>query len=94
MIKEKYDLHSGNIPVSVTIEPKKDEFVLIYSVNISQISANTELVLDKIRDELVDKVKLGIADITDPKKMEFIRGKFKETITYLVDKYFPDISFL
>jgi archaeal flagellar protein FlaI len=92
MIKDKYSFYSGNIPVNITIESKKEEFVLIYNINISQISANTELVLDKIRDELVNKVKLGIADITDPKKIEFVRGKFKETIEYLVDKYFPDIG--
>ena len=92
MIKDKYNFYSGNIPVNIIIESKKDEFVLIYNVNISQISANTELVLDKIRNELVNKVKLGIADITDPKKMEYIRSKFKETIVYLIDKYFPDIS--
>ena len=92
MIKDKYNFYSGNIPVNITIESEKDEFVLIYNVAISQISANTELVLDKIRDELVNKVKLGIADITDPKKMEFVKGKFKETIIYLIEKYFPEIS--
>src|SRR3989338_3852332 len=92
MIKDKYNFYSGNIPVNITIESEKDEFVLIYNVSISQISANTELVLDKIRDELVNKVKLGIADITDPKKMEFVKSKFKETIVYLIEKYFPDIS--
>jgi len=92
MIKEKYSFYSGDIPVNIVIESKKDEFVLIYNVNISQISANTELVLDKIRDELVNKVKLGIADITDPKKIEFIKNKFKETIVYLIEKYLPDVN--
>src|SRR3989338_8307393 len=92
MIKDKYNFYSGNIPVNITIESEKDEFVLIYNVSISQISANTELILDKIRDELVNKVKLGIADITDPKKMEFVKEKFKETIIYLIEKYFPEIS--
>src|SRR3989338_7784833 len=92
MIKDKYNFYSGNIPVNLTIESVKDEFVLIYNVSISQIRANTELVLDKIRDELVNKVKLGIADITDPKKMDYVKGKFKETIEYLIDKYFPDIG--
>ena len=92
MIKDKYSFYSGNIPVNIIIESKKDEFVLIYNVNISQISTNTELILDKVRDELASKVKLGVADITDPKKMEFVKGKFKETIEYLIDKYFPDIT--
>src|SRR3989344_82863 len=66
MIKDKYSFYSGNIPVNITVESKKDE--------------------------LVNKVKLGIADITDPKKTEFVRGKFRDTIAYLIEKYFPDIS--
>ncbi|MBS3150212.1 CpaF family protein [Candidatus Woesearchaeota archaeon] len=92
MIKEKYDFYSGNIPVNVTIESQKDEFVLIYNVTVSQISSNTELVLDKIRDELIDKVKLSVAEITDPKKTEYVKDKFRESIVFLTRKYFPEIS--
>jgi len=92
MIKEKYDFYSGNIPVNVTIESRKDEFVLIYNVTVSQISSNTELVLDKIRDELIDKVKLSVAEITDPKKTEYVKDKFRESIVFLTRKYFPEIS--
>src|SRR3989338_1293457 len=92
MIKEKYDFYSGNIPVNVTIESRKDEFVLIYNVTVSQISSNTELVLYKIRDELIDKVKLSVAEITDPKKTEYVKDKFSESIVFLTRKYFPEIS--
>ena len=92
MIKEKYSFYSGNIPVNVTVESTKDDFVLVYSINVSQISSNTELVLDKIRDELVDKVNLSVAEITDPKKSGYVKEKFKESIVYLTRKYFPEIS--
>ncbi len=87
-----YNFLSGNIPITVSIENEKDEFILVYKVSISKISPNTEIILEKIRDELVEKVKLGIADITDPKKVEYIRNKFKTTIIYLLDKYLPDIT--
>src|SRR3989344_307478 len=92
MIKDKYNFFSGNIPVNVTIESDKNDFVYIYKVSVSQISSNTELVLDKIRDELVDKVKLSVADITDPKKKDYVKDKFRESITFLTRKYFPEIS--
>ena len=92
MIKEKFSFYSGNIPVNVTVESTKDDFVLVYSINVSQISSNTELVLDKIRDELVDKVNLSVAEITDPKKSGYVKEKFKESIVYLTRKYFPEIS--
>ncbi|MAG47251.1 hypothetical protein CL617_01480 [archaeon] len=89
---QSYNFLSGNIPITVNIETTKNEFVLGYKVSISKISPNTEIILEKIRDELVEKVKLGVADITDPKKIEFIRGKFKSTIIYLINKYLPDIT--
>ncbi len=91
-VVDAYSFYSGNIPVKISIESDRNEFVLVYKVSISQISANTEVVLDKIRDELVDKVKLGIGDITDPKKLDFVREKFRKTIISLIKKYFPDIS--
>ncbi|MBL7147686.1 MAG: Flp pilus assembly complex ATPase component TadA, partial [Nanoarchaeota archaeon] len=92
MLKDSYNFYSDNIPINVKIESEKDEFVFIYKINISKISETTEIILDKIREELIDKVKLGIADITDPKKMDYIKSKFKNTIIYLITKYFPDIT--
>jgi len=92
MLKDKYNFYSDNIPIEVKVESQEGEFVFIYKVNISKISESTEIVLDKIREELVDKVKLGISDITDPKKMDFIKKKFKDTILYLINKYFPDLT--
>src|SRR3989338_3425436 len=89
---QTYNFFSGNIPITVNIESDKNDFVLIYKVSISSISANTEIILEKIRDELVEKVKLSVADITDPKKVDYIRNKFKTTIVYLLDKYLPDIT--
>src|SRR3989338_1112830 len=61
-------------------------------VNVTIESDNTDFVLDKIRDELVDKVKLSVADITDPKKKDYVKDKFRESITFLTRKYFPEIS--
>ncbi|MBU2633845.1 MAG: Flp pilus assembly complex ATPase component TadA [Nanoarchaeota archaeon] len=92
MIKDSYSFFSDNIPINISIESNKNEFVLTYKVSISKISENTEIVLDKIRDELVNKVSLGIGEISDPKKMTFIKKKFRDTIIYLISKYFPDIS--
>ncbi|MCD4666239.1 Flp pilus assembly complex ATPase component TadA, partial [archaeon] len=92
VVKYSYKYFSDDIPVDISIETEKNEFVLLYKVKISKVSSTTEVILDRIRDELVDKVSLGLADITDPKKVVYIRSKFKDTIVYLVGKYFPDID--
>ena len=92
VVKESYSFYSENIPITVTIESSKDEFVLVYNVTIAKISPNTEIILDKIKDELSSKVRLGITDIADYKKSEFIKTKFQETIVYLLNKYLPTTS--
>lgn len=92
MLKDSYNFYSDNIPINIKIESEEGEFIFIYKVSIAKISETTELVLEKIREELVDKVSLGVSDIIDPKKMEHIKKKFKDTIIYLINKYFPDIT--
>src|SRR3989344_207803 len=91
-VKESYQFYSDNIPVEINIHSDTNEFVLIYEVKISSISSNTELILDKIRFELIDKVDLGVADITNPKRYEIIKEKFKDTIVNLIKRYFPDLD--
>ena len=76
VVKETYSFYSENIPITVTIESTKDEFVLVYNVSIAKISPNTEIILDKIKQEISSKVKLGLSDISDLKKSEFVRKRF------------------
>src|SRR3989344_4310340 len=91
-VVDTYGYNSGNIPVSVSIETDKAEFVMLYKITISQISATTEIILEKIRNELVDKVKLEIGDVTDTKKFDTLKMRFQKTIITLIKKYLPDLS--
>jgi len=92
VIVEAYAFRSKNIPINITIKKVSSEFVPIYDVSISQISKTTELILEKIRQQLINEVNLGVIDITDLKKTQEIEDKFKHTIFVLINKYFPDID--
>ncbi|MBN2368627.1 type II/IV secretion system ATPase subunit [Candidatus Woesearchaeota archaeon] len=83
---------SKNIPIKIAIIVSKEEFVPIYTVSISEISRTTELILEKIRQQLVKEVSLGIVELTDVKKYEQTEEKFKKTIEILINKYFPDME--
>ena len=89
---EEYEYKSKNIPITITILKKKGEFVPIYDVAISSISRTTEFILEKIRQELIKRVNLGMVEITDVKKTQLVEDKFEETISDLVNKYFPDLE--
>jgi flagellar protein FlaI len=80
------------MPISVRICRKHEEFVPIYELSISTISKNTEIILERIRKELVRKVNLGMVDITQIKRTGVVEEKFSNTIRDLVGKYFPDID--
>ena len=85
-----YNFVSDNIPITINIYKAKDEFVPIYDVSISSISRHTEIILEKIRQELTTQVTLGMVDILATKDMGIIEERFINTITTLIGKYFPD----
>jgi archaeal flagellar protein FlaI len=89
---DRYDFHAKNIPITVKILKKSNEFVPIYVLIISKISRYTEYFLEKIRKELVHNVNLGIIDITDVKRKDLVEERFSATIVNLINKYFPDID--
>ena len=43
-----YNFISDNIPITIKVYKKKNEFVPIYEVSISSISKNTEIILERI----------------------------------------------
>ncbi len=47
-----YNFVSDGIPITINIYKKRGEFVPIYDVSISSISKNTEIILEKIREEM------------------------------------------
>ncbi len=85
-----YNFISDNIPITIKIYKKKGEFVPIYDVSIASISKNTEIILEKIREELIAQVSLGMVDILATKDTGVIEQRFMEAITNLVNKHFPD----
>ncbi len=89
-VLEVYKFNSGDIPITVTVRKVPGLFVPEYQVSISSISKTTEFILEKIRQELIKKVSLGLSDITNAKKTEVVEEKFREFIGLLIEKYFPE----
>jgi len=89
-VLEEYAFKSEDIPVSVRILKVENQFVPVYELAISNISKTTEIILNKIRDELLEKVHLDDFDFTDMKEEKIIENTFAETIKKLVEKHFHD----
>ncbi len=90
VLLEKYEFVSDKIPITIHIYQIPTDFVPIYRISISSISQTTEMILEKIRKELIKEVNLGIVSLTSYNKETLAQEKFKETIHNLINKYFPD----
>jgi len=80
------------MPISIRIYEDSEEFVPTYEVQISSISKTTEMILEQVRQELINEVNLGITEILSTKKGEEIEEKFIEAIEILIHKHFPDVD--
>ena len=89
---DSYEYKAKNVPIIVTVTKRKGEFVPIYEMSISSISKTTEFMLERIRQELIKAVNLEMVDLTDIKKTKMIESQFEETISDLINKYFPDLD--
>ena len=92
VILDTYKFVSNKIPISIKIFMQSGEFVPLYHVSITSISPTTEVVLERIRKELIREVSLGMTDIVAAKKGTTIEEKVEAAITILIKKYFPDIG--
>jgi len=85
-----YEFSSEGIPIKVIVQKKRGEFVPIYELQISVKSQTTDIILEGIRQELIKRVNLGIAEINDFKNINLVEEKFDSMINVLIEKYFPD----
>jgi len=87
-----YHFSSENIPVTIKVISKEKEFVPLYEISISNISKTTEIVLDKIKDELLEKVHLQNFDFADLKEEQIIEKTFADTIKQLIEHHFARVD--
>ena len=86
---DAYALNVNDIVVDVTIVIMHEETVPIYTIAVTNLSETTKIILEKIRDEFVAE---EIGAPTDESNMYNIQDEFKEKISKLLAKYFPNAN--
>jgi len=87
-----YDFNAEGVPVTINIVQHPQLFVPSYEVSIPAIGPGTQLVLEKMKADLVLGVSLDISEIVDPKKSEEVKEKFQEKTMALIAKYIPTVD--
>ena len=89
-VLDNYQLNVNNILVDVSIEFTELDTVPRYTVNITNMSKMTKLVLEKIREEFISQVGVGVIELSEAGGIEVIKVQFKKELGSLLKKYFPN----
>ena len=87
---DSYKLNVNNTLIDVVIEFPLDETVPRYNVSITNMSTTTKVILEKIREEFVSQVGIGVVELSESGGIEKIKSEFKKEISALLKKYFPN----
>ncbi len=89
-VLDTYKLNVNNILVEVIIVLYEDDAVPIYNVNITNMSKTTKIILEKIREEFIADVGVGVIELSETGGIESIKTEFKKELNKLLKKYFPN----
>ncbi|MBI5355255.1 MAG: hypothetical protein HZB68_02250, partial [Candidatus Aenigmarchaeota archaeon] len=77
-IKKTYRIEIDNVKATVRIILKPEEYVPIYDVEYPKMQEATSVVIDTIREELIEKVSVSPREILNSKLMEGLKQRFME----------------
>ena len=84
----KYPIEIENQIIDIIIFQDKDGFSH-YHLSIKNITKSTLIILDKIREEFISKINIGMIDFSDESSGSLIKDRFKQEILILIKRYFP-----
>ncbi len=86
---DKYNITANGINVDIEIISFSDKPVPSYLVNITNISPNTKIILEKIREEFISQLDFSEVEKSRQSDFETLKDQFKNNIYDLLKKYFP-----
>lgn len=89
---DKYSLTVNKVVVAVEILRYPDHPVPKYLINITNISDTTKLILEKIRQDFIQKIDFSAIESFESNDLEKIQHRFRREIKSLLQKYFPKID--
>lgn len=91
-IKKTYRIEVDNVKATVRIILKPEEYVPIYDVEYPKMQEATSIVIDTIREELIEKVSISPREILNTKLMEGLKQRFMEKANELIERAFPTME--
>src|SRR3990170_2430594 len=91
-VLSKYSIVADQVPGTVTIIKRPDEYTPLYEITFPKIAASTDVILNSIKEKLIENVKIKISEILDPKALEDIKKRFMDSAGVYVSQELPRIT--
>jgi len=89
---DKYSLTVNNVVVEIEIVRYRDHPVPKYLLNITNISETTKLILEKIRQDFIQKIDFSAIESFESNDLDKIQQRFRREIKSLLHQYFPKLD--
>lgn len=89
---DKYSLTVNNVVVEVEIIRYNDHPIPKYLINITNISDTTKLILEKIRQDFIQKIDFSAIESFESNDLDKIQHRFRREIKSLLHQYFPGLD--
>lgn len=87
-----YSVIADKVPALVVISRAQGAYTPVYSVTFPNITPATEAILDSIREKMVERIRIKITEILDPRVLEDIKDRYFEAALLFVSQELPGIS--
>jgi len=91
-ILSRYNIVADNVPGYVSILRKPIEYIPIYEVKFLHVTSATDAILTAIKEKIIEKVKVKLSEIVDPKAYAEIKARFMAGAQEVILAELPKIS--
>jgi archaeal flagellar protein FlaI len=87
----EYTLEADGVKAKVIIQKEKDKG-FVYGLHIPQVTKPTQALLNQVREELIQEVKVSASEILDPKIIGSLKKRFNEKAAILLKQKMPNLT--
>lgn len=89
---DSYQIFIENMPIQVSIMKIERSPVMFYNISILQVSEATKVIIERIKEEIINEVSFNLLSKKEIEDEEQIKKQFKEKIVKLLKEYFGNLD--
>ncbi|MFQ5405552.1 MAG: type II/IV secretion system ATPase subunit [Candidatus Micrarchaeia archaeon] len=91
-VLEKYGIQSEGIIADIIISEKPEEYVNTYELKHTRVKQATNVVLDYMKEKIIDAINIKLSEMMDPRENENVRERIAEKAREIIKQELGGLS--